>query len=405
MKKVDEIAAVTDPRAFVRYWFNSNTKTARAALREPSLLDSIRLDYEPLFYKVKSLNMDRKLNKIGPKLIEYAFNEYVQAQLKEEMNKALRPLACVQENLEHIKNWVVAVTGNSNPNDVAVMAHWVWLIKRNGFALPVKHQIMPVLYGPQGGGKTVALEKLISPVSGYRLTIGMNQLSDERVFEGMANNYVVLFDELQGVERADMNALKKQITTTHNSYRKLYSHSVLQAPMKCSFIGATNRPINESFNDSTGMRRFWQINALLKLNWDLIGEIDYTALYKGIDENKEEGYMTGEQLQDVHKSQQNYVNKDHVEEFVSDNALRPDSENVTLICQEELYTAYSLWSGRVGIQRRLDLSWFSRKLIGRLAHRFVKNSKGHERRVYEINSNADIVPGTGTDRLLKGVTQ
>lgn len=402
MAKISEVRVATDPREYIKFWFNSNKMTARETTKEPNLLGSISLDYNSFFSAVKFRNGDQKMVKCRKDDLEDAYNEYVNYQLRQEMKTALLSFKCVTEDLGPIRNWLLAVTGKTDPKDVAVMAHWLWLVKRNGFSLPVKHQIMPVLYGPQGGGKTVALEKLIKPIQDYRLTIGMNQLADERVYEGLANHFVVLFDELQGVERTDMNALKKQITTVYNSYRKLYSHSVINIPMRCSFIGATNRPINESFNDSTGMRRFWQINTLARLAWDVVGRIDYVQLYKGIDENKEDGYLTGESLQDIVQQQQTYINKESIEEFVVDNVLRYDeTETVKFISQEELYNAYVMWAGRVGLHKRLDLHWFARKLETRIKYRTVKNLKGHAKKLYMISSKSDVEPGVGTEKLLK----
>lgn len=401
MSEVNEMMVVTDPREYIRFWFSTNNYTARMAFREADMMSTINLDYGRFHAAFRARNPHNKAPKLRRDDLDDAYTEYVKFHLKQEMQTALKAFACEKENLKPLQAWVKAVTGKEDIKDVSVMAHWIWLVKRNGFNKAIKHQIMPVLYGPQGGGKTIALMGLIKPIEDFRLTIGMNQLADERVFEGLANHFVALFDELQGVERTDMNALKKQITTTFNSYRKLYSHSVVNIPMRCSFIGATNRPINESFNDSTGMRRFWQIDALPKLDWQVISGIDYVELYKGVNENSDEGYLTGEQLHAVLAEQQKYVNKDNVEEFIIDSALLPEAGSQTYINLDELYAAYVHWSGAAGLYKRVDRNWFARKMQGRLEFKKVKAAKGQEKKVYIISKDAEIVPGPGTEKLLK----
>lgn len=384
---MSKLNVALDAREFVKFWFKTNAKTALNARKTVSIFSTLYLDYGKFFIKTATKHPNQKLKMLSEAILKHAYIEYVGATIEQEVMHAMDDLVCKSEDLTPIRTWVMAVTGAADTKDVAVMAHWVWTAKRKGTGQPVKHQIMPVLYGPQGGGKTIALEKLIAPISDFRLTISMSQLGDERVFEGLANHFVALFDELQGIERTDMNALKKQITTTTNSYRKLYTHDMANIPMRCSFIGATNRPIAESFNDSTGMRRFWEVNTLKKLQWDVLGDIDYKELWKGVDENKEEGYLTGEALEAVLHKQTELVNKDDLEEFLSQHNLHTTEDDTTAIeiANDALYEAYVHWAGRNGITSKLNAIWFGRKLKRRLPSQVNKNASGVPQRVYKIN--------------------
>lgn len=379
-----------NPREYVRYWFESRKETARHASKNACLEATMCLDYAD-FYQVVAIKCHPdKLKKFNDIALKQALEEFMVMKLAEEVSQALVPYECTKEDLGPLTAWVKAVTGSDEPKNVSVMAHWLWMIKRKGLDKPVKHQIMPVLHGPQGGGKTVAIEKLIKPIEQFRLAIGMNQLGDERMADGMSNNYVVVFDELQGVERTDMNALKKQITTTYNTYRKLYSHTVLNVPMRCGFIGATNKPISESFTDSTGMRRFWELNTLSKLDWKVITGIDYRALWTGVDDRLEDGYLKGEMLEAVLTEQHTYTNRDDIDEFILDSVLVGE-DNSAEIDSQALYNEYVHWAGRNGITTRKNAIWFNRILKRRLDSRVDKDESGRRLRLYKVNSKSPVL--------------
>lgn len=397
-----DLDAALNPRVYITYWFLENGMTARQATKQPNIMGTIRLDYKQHFAKMKALNIDRRISRLPEGDLEDAFNEYVDEQLKKDMKTALNHYTCVTPNLDSLKIWIKAVTGSESEDDLMVMAHWLWLIKRNAFEKSVIYQIMPVLYGRQGAGKTKALDVLIAPIKDFRLTIGMNQLSDERVFEGLSTNFIVLFDELQGVERADMNALKKQITATHNSYRKLYSHSVVNIPMRCSFIGATNKPISESLNDSTGMRRFWQIKTLDKIDWAAVNSISSKDIYMGIDENLEDGYLKGAPLDRVAETQKSYVNAEPAEEFLKEHGLLSESPDSVLISSQDLYDAFGMWTGRVGVRSKGPLSWFVKRIISYgLESVERRTTKGHKKLFFKINKDSIVQPTPATTNTLK----
>lgn len=387
--EITAIQAAQNARIFLRYWLAKTGKTARTVARTSTSLSTLCLDYDEFYTAAVKDAFPNKLKRLTEKSLEHALSELLDEALQAELSAAMPPYKCENEDLEPLYIWVKAVTGGLDTKHVAVVAHWIWMVKRKALDLPIKHQIMPVLYGPQGGGKTIAIEKLIKPLETFRLSIGMHQLADERAFEGMSNNFIIVFDELQGVERTDMNSLKKQITTTHNSYRKLHTHQVLTTPMRCSFIGATNKPIRESFSDSTGMRRFWEIVTLVKLGWTALGSIDYDALWKGVDERLEEGYLKGDLLAAVLEEQKEHTNKEPFEEFMLDCAVHPEDQ-IAEVELKELYTAYIMWCGENGVTSRNDRVWFNRKIRRRLEFRPCR--EGQKRLTYfKINASSPIL--------------
>ena len=65
------------------------------------------------------------------------------------------------------------------PLDIAVVKHFVWQVKRKLIGLPVDHHIMPILFGKSGGGKSVAIHKLVEPLKELTLETNMSVFQDQ----------------------------------------------------------------------------------------------------------------------------------------------------------------------------------------------------------------------------------
>lgn len=358
-------------REYIKHWFKQQKMSVKEAYNRPSLFGTLFLDYQEA-YRVYRSQTNTKTPALKKDVMQYALIEFIENAAVEYRIDAIRKFDTTGENLEPLKQFVFACTGQLDSKIVTVLAHWCWQIKRKGVAAPVKHHIMPIFYGAQGAGKSWAITKLISPLSDLMLSMDMHQLSDERLYEALSHNLIVFFDELQGIDRTDLNVLKHKITADVNTYRKLHSHSVVNVPMSCSFIGATNRRLNESINDSTGQRRFYEIEVKQKLDWDAINAIDYKALWMGIDEQLPDGYLTGAALQEVLEAQKALVNQEELEIYIADRNILVVGSAQKEVTADQLYSDYRAWAVDSGVHRPFTKAWFVRKLDNKGVLNFVK---------------------------------
>ena len=121
-----------------------------------------------------------------------------------------------------------------------------------------KFDVMPVIIGPQGIGKSTLIRLL-----------GKEWYSDNLVtFEGkeaaelVQGNWIIEVGELSGLSKSETNTVKQFLSRVDDQYRQAYGRRTSRFPRQCVFFGTTND--DEFLKDRTGNRRFWPIETGLK---------------------------------------------------------------------------------------------------------------------------------------------
>ena len=161
-------------------------------LENSKFLADMRLQYD---FEYKRVNrelspLDRVLaptNSVLDAGIEILIDEHWWRYLEELKTK----IRYVKPQIEFkvLTEFVKACTGGEQLLHVHVMAHWIWQVKRKIINKPVRHHLMPVFSGPQGSGKSTALNILTSPLRDYRLDWNLQALGDDRNYHGINRNF------------------------------------------------------------------------------------------------------------------------------------------------------------------------------------------------------------------------
>lgn len=183
-----------------------------------------------------------------------------------------------------LKAWVTAVTGACSPLDLAVMKHWLWNCKRMALGLRTEHDLMPVVYGKQGSGKTTAVQMIVVPMAELALDMDATYLTDDRKAPVLAAAIIGRWEEMQGSQRADLEALKHTITSPTIGFRPMRTNQTVILPRTCSFIGTSNLPVDVMIQDTTGARRFVQLTTPERCDWDALQAIDAAVLWQAVSE-------------------------------------------------------------------------------------------------------------------------
>lgn len=207
----------------------------------------------------------------------------------------------------------------------SVLMHWLWSVKVKMMFGPSKvvHHLMPILYGKkQGSGKSTAIRRLLGPIEDFTLSAKrLTDIADPREAALFKDNYAVVIEELAGAQKADIEQLKTVITESEVSFRRMRTNFNETVDQNSMFIGTSNKPIEDMIKDSTGMRRFFEIKVKDRLDWESINSIDYTLLWKSIDENLPTGYLDN-YLDKLSEYQNIYVQEDPVEYVFQENSIR-----------------------------------------------------------------------------------
>jgi len=247
------------------------------------------------------------------------FQEFITIEMKkkkDEINTVLKYTVEV-DDIE-IKRYIQAITGQQLSTDIAILKHFIWQVKRKLNDKSVSNHIMPILFGRSGNGKSVAVKKLISPFEGFGiLNSSISQSVDERAQMGFSEYYICNLDEMEYTGRLNAESFKRVITGDTMSIRILATHNLNHVSQNLTFIGSSNKPVSEILKDTTSNRRFWEFQCVAeKLDHETINTIDYVRMWKCVDESLEEGYLSGDVLQEIKCAQKETLIKSEFAELL-----------------------------------------------------------------------------------------
>lgn len=190
---------------------------------------------------------------------------------------------------EALRAWLTAVTGEVRPADEYAMRHLMWNVKTRMLDGHGRDHHAVVLYGElHGAGKSEAINKLISPWGEMAsCNFSMANITDDRCRPSLSKYAIANLEELAGIAKADLAALKANITAPTTTYRPMGTNDDETIPVRVSFIGSSNDPVDEVVRDPSGNRRWYQITTNGVLDWSAVNRINYEELWQCVSEQDE----------------------------------------------------------------------------------------------------------------------
>jgi predicted P-loop ATPase len=140
-----------------------------------------------------------------------------------------------------LKKWIVALVGSMIIPDV------------------INHAFL-ILSGKQGVYKTTWLKKFIPKALQEYAYFGAINPKDKDSLCQLAENMLIIIDELQSFANSDISGIKEMVTKPFVKLRRPYGTIHEHLPHRASFAGTTNE--KEFLNDTTGLRRFLTFEVL-----------------------------------------------------------------------------------------------------------------------------------------------
>lgn len=166
---------------------------------------------------------------------------------------------------------------------VSALKHFIYQVKRKMRNLPVNDHMMVVLLGPQGVGKSTFMKDFLAPLDELVVNSDFRQISDDRNID-LWDHYVVKTDEMGWASRSDIDVIKNLITAENMNRRIMRSNNSVPVKQNATFMGASNRELNQLVRDETGARRFIGIRIKANPQWNRMAKIDFKSLWRSIDE-------------------------------------------------------------------------------------------------------------------------
>ena len=153
----------------------------------------------------------------------------------------------------------------------STVAHWLQLDTMHG------NEVVPVLIGAQGCGKTTFLRRLL-PLQLRQYYLDHLNLSNKFDKEmALTNNLLVNLDELEAIRPSQHAALKQTLSKNKVNGRPIFGKAQDDRPRYASFVSTTNNP--HPLTDATGSRRYICLTIPKGQLIDNTGVIDYEQLY------------------------------------------------------------------------------------------------------------------------------
>lgn len=220
--------------------------------------------------------------------------------------------------------------------------------------------LMPILFGPQGNGKSTAVEHLMSPIEQFCTVAGFDILEDNSRMYDLSVLPVMFFEELAGIGKADVEKIKGLMTAKCRQLRQAYEKATT-ATLVSTFIGCTNHDVSTLIRDTSGNRRFLQIETP-KMDRAEIGKFNALAIWRSVDEDAEAPlYANASDLEAVHALQSEQRHQSPVERWMFDDQTIPQ----TRMKSSELFAEhFGPWLRAMdpGAEKRWSESSFGKEL-------------------------------------------
>ena len=195
--------------------------------------------------------------------------------LEEFLEKA-GPWDGVTDHIGNLAAMVHPADGDTARFDLCFRRWFVGMVAAALDPKVVNHVIL-VLIGRQGCFKTSFFQNLLPPVLRRYYTSKTNsqRLTKDDLFT-MTENLLVNFEEIDSMQRSELNQLKAMTTTLYVNERPAYGRNKVHLPHVASFCATGNNL--QFLTDDTGNRR-WLPFEVAAIDNPWTANIDYEGLY------------------------------------------------------------------------------------------------------------------------------
>ena len=275
----------TESVLFIEQFINDNYRLRRNVLSgkvEFKMRDDVTADYRPLTQEAQNSMVIHALREgldevCNPKA---DITMYVNSEEVRMYNPVLAFLNDLPkwDGQNHVAKLFSRLPGLSS-EQLAFLAVWLRATVAHWLQLDTLHgnEVVPVLIGAQGCGKTTFLRRLLPcQLREYYLDhLNLSNKFDKEM--ALTNNLLVNLDELEAIRPCQHAALKQTLSKNKVNGRPIFGKAQDDRPRYASFVSTTNNP--HPLTDATGSRRYICMTIPKGQLIDNTCDIDYEQLY------------------------------------------------------------------------------------------------------------------------------
>jgi len=190
------------------------------------------------------------------------------------------------------------------------LQHFIWQVKRKLREMPVFDHLMPIFYGRTKEGKTTLMNMFTAPLKELAAPTTFTDICDNRNID-LWDNYILMLDDFNDSFKNNLEAIKSTCTADKLTRRPMRTNTSSIVYNRATWIGTSNKHINQVIHDSTGMRRFYEIEC--SIDRAVVNSIDFGKLWRSIDESKASPFKP----EDYDAVQETYRLITPIEDFLS----------------------------------------------------------------------------------------
>jgi hypothetical protein len=202
---------------------------------------------------------ERHKLRVGKEFFHDVVSDFALSNRRHPVRSYLEEVADTWDETPRVDSWLIDYAGAPDTPYVRAVARLSLVAAVRRILSPgCKFDEMPVLEGPQGGGKSSLLRTLCPDEAWFTDDLPLDG-DAKRFIEAVKGKWIVEAGELKGMRKAEADALKSALSRQVDRARMAYGREPVELARQCVIFGTTNS--ERYLKDTTGNRRYWPVRC------------------------------------------------------------------------------------------------------------------------------------------------
>ncbi|MCC6230041.1 MAG: hypothetical protein IT432_12555 [Phycisphaerales bacterium] len=197
--------------------------------------------------------------RVGKEFFHDVVSDFALSNRRHPVRSYLDDVSGTWDGTPRVETWLIDHAGAPDTPYVRAVSRLSLVAAVRRILQPgCKFDEMPILEGPQGGGKSSLLRVLCPDESWFTDDLPLDG-DAKRFIEAVKGKWIIEAGELKGMRKAEADALKSALSRQVDRARMAYGREPVELARQCIIFGTTNS--ERYLKDTTGNRRYWPIRC------------------------------------------------------------------------------------------------------------------------------------------------